>query len=179
MEIEFRTNSRGEVFYETDDGESKRLTKFSKEIVTMVASIIKDRFPASYARLATLYEKADPTERMYLMVERFIRCNFGSDDYMKYDIDDETFNFEEVKCPLRGRFCPDEGVICKPKSIFHLGREEKQTAKLYVKGYNFKEIAAKLGKSPSTIKVELFRIKNKLGVKNCREIIKRLRLSNY
>lgn len=55
MEIEFRTNSRGEVFYETDDGESKRLTKFSKEIVTMVASIIKDRFPASYARLATLY----------------------------------------------------------------------------------------------------------------------------
>lgn len=49
---------------------------------------------------------------------------------------------------------------------------------MYVKGFNFKEIAQRLGKSPSTIKVQLFRIKKKLGVKNCREIIKKLRLTS-
>jgi DNA-binding CsgD family transcriptional regulator len=178
MEIEFRTNSRGEVFYEGKDGESHRLTKFSTDVVNQVNSVVKDRFPSSYARLATLYAKADPSEREYLMVERFIRCNFGADDHLSHDIEDETFNFEEVKCPLRGRFCPDEGVICKPQSIYRLGKEEKAAAQLYVRGFNFKEIASRLNKSPSTIKVQLFRIKNKLGVKNCREIIKILRLSN-
>ena len=70
------------------------------------------------------------------------------------------------------------GIICKPKGIYKLGKEEKETADLYVKGFNFKEIAQRLGKSPSTIKVQLFRIKKKLGVKNCREIIKKLRLTS-
>ena len=178
MEIEFRTNSRGEVFYETEDGESKRLTKFSKEIIDRMVSAIQERYPAAYARLAKLYTKADPTERKFIMAERFIRCNFGSDDYMHYDIEDETFNFEEVKCPLRGKFCPDENVICKPKSIFHLGKEEQITADLYMKGLSMYEIAEKLGKKPSTVKVQLFKIRHKLGVKNCHEILKYLRLSN-
>lgn len=77
MEVEFRTSSRGEVFYEDEKGTVKRLTKFSTDIVEKVVSIIKERYPASYARLATLYETADPTERKYLMAERFISCNFG------------------------------------------------------------------------------------------------------
>lgn len=178
MEIEFRTNSRGEVFYENDKGESIRLTKFSTEIVDKVVSVIKERYPATFARLVKLYCKADPTERKYIMAERFIRCNFGSEDYMSYDIDDDVLNFEEVKCPLRGKFCSDENIICKPKSIFHLGKEEKITADLYMKGLNFTEIAEKLGKKPSTIKVQLFKIRHKLGVKNCHEILKYLRLSN-
>lgn len=178
MEVEFRTSSRGEVFYEDEKGTVKRLTKFSTDIVEKVVSIIKERYPASYARLATLYETADPTERKYLMAERFISCNFGADDNLTRDIEDDILNFEEVKCPLRGRFCPSEGIICKPKGIYKLGKEEKETADLYVKGFNFKEIAQRLGKSPSTIKVQLFRIKNKLGVKNCREIIKKLRLTS-
>ena len=178
MEVEFRTSSRGEVFYEDDEGNVKRLTKFSTEIVEKVISIIKERYPTSYARLATLYETAEPSERKYLMAERFIRCNFGADDNLTRDIEDDILNFEEVKCPLRGRFCPSEGIICKPKGIYKLGKEEKETAELYVKGFNFKEIAQRLGKSPSTIKVQLFRIKNKLGVTNCREIIKKLRLTS-
>ena len=178
MEIEFRTNSRGEVFYETEKGESCRLTKFSTDIVDKIITVVKERYPTTFARLAKLYCKADPTERKFIMAERFIRCNFGSEDYMSYDIDDDTFNFEEVKCPLRGKFCPDENVICKPKSIFHLGKEEKVTADLYMKGLNMYEIAEKLGKKPSTVKVQLFKIRHKLGVKNCHELLKYLRLSN-
>lgn len=177
MEIEFRTNSRGEVFYEKD-GEETRLTKFSTEVIDKVVSVIKERYPAAYARLAKLYASAEPTERKFIMAERFIRCNFGSEDFMRYDIEDDTLNFEEVKCPLRGKFCSDENVICKPKSIFHLGKEEKITADLYMKGLSFREIAEKLGKKPNTVKVQLFKIRQKLGVKNCHEILKYLRLSN-
>ena len=94
MEIEFRTNSRGEVFYETEKGESCRLTKFSTDIVDKIITVVKERYPTTFARLAKLYCKADPTERKFIMAERFIRCNFGSEDYMSYDIDDDTFNFE-------------------------------------------------------------------------------------
>ena len=43
----------------------------------------------------------------------------------------------------------------------------------------FEEIAKELGKNLNTIKVQLFRIKQKLGVKDCRGIIKHLQLMNF
>ena len=110
--------------------------------------------------------------------DRFIRCNFGADDRLSSDIIDDCLNFEEVKCPLRGKFCKDEGLICKPKGSVELSQVERNVAKLYVEGYTFKEIAAILKKNPSTVKTQLWNIKNKLGVKNCRGIIKVIRSKN-
>ena len=70
MEVEFRTNSKGEVYYEDRGGVSHRLTKFSTEIVSQVIAVIKERYPNSFARLAQLYAKANPTERQYLMADK-------------------------------------------------------------------------------------------------------------
>ena len=72
----------------------------------------------------------------------------------------------------------DEGLICKPKGSVELSQVERNVAKLYVEGYTFKEIASILKKNPSTVKTQLWNIKNKLGVKNCRGIIKVIRSKN-
>lgn len=63
--------------------------------------------------------------------------------------------------------------------MVNLSPEEARVAKLYVDGYTCEEIAKELGKSPNTTKVQLFRIKQKLGVKDCRGIIKHLQLMNF
>ena len=55
---------------------------------------------------------------------------------------------------------------------------EKDVAKLYLRGDTFDMIARELGKSPSTVKQQLWKLKKKLGAKNCREIIRVLRIHN-
>lgn len=142
--------------------------------------LVRERFPACYARLATLYAPKSDTPSMrrkayFEMTSRFIRCNFGEYDMLTQDIEHDIMYFEEVKCPLRG-FCPDENVICKPKGLIKLSSAEKRVVDMYLMGYTFDEIAGRLGRSPNTIKSQLHSVKNKLGVTNCREIIKKLRM---
>ncbi len=181
-DIEFHTSPNGKVYYSVNGGDERKLTKFSTEIHPLL-SIVEERYPVCYARLAELYQasknKGTMNDRTFKMLERFIRCNFGEHDLLTSDIEGRKLHFEEVKCPLRGGFCPDENVICKPKSVVNLSPEETRAAKLYVDGYTCEEIAKKLDKSPNTIKVQLFRIKRKLGVKDCRSIIKCLHELNY
>lgn len=112
------------------------------------------------------------------MIDRFVRCNFGEQDFLSYDVDNEVLNFEEVRCPLRG-ICENEGIICKPQSTVPLSESEKEIVNLYLQGYSFSEIAGVLTKNQKTVKAQLYRIKTKLGVRNCREIIKVLRMKNY
>lgn len=181
-DIEFHTSPNGKVYYSVNGGDERKLTKFCTEVHPLL-SIIEERFPVCYARLVELYQvskiKGTMNDRAFKMLERFVRCNFGEHDLLTADVEGMKLHFEEVKCPLRGGFCPDENVICKPKSVVNLSSEEARAAKLYVDGYTFTEIAKELGKNPNTIKVQLFRIKQKLGVKDCRDIIKHLRLLNY
>lgn len=178
-QLEFRCDSHGVVYFDDGKGESKRFTKFHREIVKVMIEKIKTLYPPCYARLATLYSKVEKSEREFTMVERFIRCNMGNDDSQAVDMEYGDFNLEEVKCPLRGKFCPDEGVICKPQGFFKLSELEKKVAKLYVRGMTFDKIAEQLNINTSTVKTILGRIKNKLGVVNCREIITVLRLGRY
>ena len=176
--LEFRTAADGCVYYSLANSQEKRLTKFSCDIVNYVIELVRLRFPKTLKRLQSLYEDSDPSERNFNIADRFIRCNFGADDRLSSDIIDDCLNFEEVKCPLRGKFCKDEGLICKPKGSVELSQVESNVAKLYVEGYTFKEIASILKKNPSTVKTQLWNIKNKLGVKNCRGIIKVIRSKN-
>lgn len=180
--LEFHTSPDGRVYYSEDGGEQKRLTKFSSDVYPLL-NMIEERFPECYARLAMIYRAGARTskeidDKTYRMLERFVRCNFGEHDLLSRDIDGLILNFEEVRCPLRGGFCPDENVICKPKGIIKLSAEEKRVADMYISGYTCYEIARELNKQVNTIKVQLFRIKNKLGVKRAREIIKILKMHN-
>ena len=180
--VEFRLSPDGKVFYREKGKDEKRLTRFNKEICEEILGMIVNRFPSAWARLCLLYRPytknhVEKDKAEYKIVERFIRCNFGEHDLLTPDIENQIMNFEEVRCPLRG-ICPDENIICKPKSLIKLSPAEKEIVKYYLNGDTFDVIAQKLGKSPSTVKVQLHDIKKKTGAKNCREIIKVMRIHN-
>lgn len=181
--IEFRVSPDGEVYFKEGKKAEKRLTRFDKNICVHLLGIIHEKFPGAWSRLKLLYKpKSNSTahkdQAAFAMVERFVRCNFGEHDLLTPDIEQDIVNFEEVRCPLRGKYCPDENVICKPQSLLKLSPAEKEVAKLYLYGHTFSEIANRLGKAPQTVKVQLWNIKKKLGAKNCREIIKVMRINN-
>ena len=180
--IEFLVTPDGKLYYRKDKGEERRLTRFDKEICVKILEMISDRFPGAWSRLRLMYKPtskshAEQDKAACKIVERFIRCNFGEHDLLTPDIENDILHFEEVRCPLRG-ICPDENIICKPQSLIKLSPAEKEVAKLYLWGETFDEIARRLGKSPSTVKVQLHNIKKKTGAKNCREIIKVMRIHN-
>lgn len=172
-EVEFYTSPEGQVYYRMDGREPKRITKFSHEVVEPLITIIRNRFPECYARLSILYK-----ENASQMVGRFVRCNFGEHDLLTKDVENDILNFEEVRCPLRG-ICADERVICKPKSLFRLSKGEQEIVKLYLNGSTLDDIAEQLHKNRNTVKTQLIRVRDKLGVKSCREIIKVIRLGGF
>lgn len=181
--IEFRIAPDGQVWFREGKRQEKRLTRFEKTVCVHVLGLVHDRFPGAWSRLKLLYPPKSKNhvhqdQAAFSMVERFIRCNFGEHDLLTPDIEHNILNFEEVRCPLRGKFCPDEGVICKPQSLVKLSPAEKEVVKLYLWGQTFDEIASQLGKSAQTVKVQLHNIKKKLGARNCREIIKVMRMHN-
>lgn len=171
--LEFYTTPDGFLYYKKPGQESRRLTKFNVDIIDPLYEVIRQRFPECFATLANMYKRDH-----YKMVNRFVRCNFGEHDYLTQDIDNDILHYEEVRCPLRG-LCEHEGVICKPKSMIKLSKCEREVADLYLEGLTFTKIAEQLGKNAQTVKVQLRRIKEKCGVKHCRDIIRVLRIKNY
>ena len=181
--VEFRVSPEGKVYFKVGKQEERRLTRFEKNVCVHLLSIIRDRFPGAWSRLKLLYPAKNLTAPQqdvasFKMIERFVRCNFGEHDLLTPDIEHDILHFEEVRCPLRGGLCSDENVICKPQSLIKLSPAEKEVVKHYLYGYTFDEIASQLGKSPETIKAQLYSIKKKTGARNCREIIKVMRLYN-
>jgi DNA-binding CsgD family transcriptional regulator len=181
--VEFHNSPDGTVYYKVEGKEEKRLTRFSREILLPLLKRVRENFPEAYAHLQSLYRAKAKTpaardQQVYVMLERFIRCNFGEHDLLTEDIDHDILNFEEVKCPLRGGYCQEENVICKPKGLIRLSPAERDVVKLYLEGLTFDVIAGLLGKSPATVKAQLYHVKKRLHLRNCREIIKTFRFHN-
>ena len=179
--VEFYTTPQGELYFE-EDHQSKRVTKFS-EVVKELYGIIEERFPEAFKALEQIHGKSKRLGagvRQYRMVTHFIRCNFAERDTLTADYEGGRLHFEEVKCPMRGEpwLCPYEGKICKPKGMAKLSGTEWTVAQLYASGYSAREIGEQTGKSMSTVKTQLASCKKKLGLGNCREIVKFLRLRN-
>ena len=107
-------------------------TESERELINNVLSLIRDRYVDAYNKLLEIYSKSDRNKLYYefRIVHRFIRCNFGEYDQFNYDIDASgNYEFEEVKCPLRGE-CLYEGVVCKPKLTTELTDREMMVFRL-------------------------------------------------
>lgn len=104
----------------------------------------------------------------YKIVERFIRCNFGENDLLTYDMEHGSMNIEKVRCPLR-RICKNENVICNPSISTD---KETQVAKLYAHGLSLQEIADILHKSSCTVNAQLYNLKKRLNLNSSHDIIK-------
>lgn len=143
------------------------------EITDEMIILIRDLYPDAYAALSKVYTRSEMNHKYYeyLMVKRFIRCNFGECDTLSQDIDDVgRFNFEEVRCPLRGE-CQFEGAICKPKLQTRLTKREQEVAELLAMGMHQTQIAEKLNISVYTVYRHIQKIKVRLHISHTSQII--------
>ena len=156
------------------NGESRHLRPTDRDAVTFMLENISRTFPEA---LEALQQFASASQRNlhyyeFIMVDRFIRCNFGEADFLHPDIDDlGMFHFEEVRCPLRG-YCKDEGKICKPKPHIGINKEEEKVVSLYANGLLPGEIAKQVGKSESTCKKHINNVVHRLKLPHARALIR-------
>lgn len=156
------------------DGENKVVTEHDTELIGMILQKIMQLYPDAYKALSKEYKKSslNVPYYQYLMVRRFCKCNFGTLDNTKSDIDlGGNFNFECVSCPLRGE-CINEGVICNPKLNTKLSDAEMRVMKLLYEGNTPSETAAMLYLSPETVKSHYKSVYRKLDLGSLAEFVK-------
>ena len=176
--------SRKIEFYISPDGKvkvdeegvplTKELTEHDLELIDYVACLIRKQYPEAYETLARHHNSSilNKNYHKFLIVHRFIRCNFGKFDGLTYDIEDGVLHIEDVACPLKWKNdCPLCGIVCNPKP-FGLTPREAEVAKLSSTGRTYKEIAQELGISHSTIKNTIQKIKGKFHLSSSKDIAK-------
>ena len=169
----------GKTFY-IKEGTHKALTQFDKEPIDLILWNLRNWFPETLRRLEDMhlrYYKMNPSYFEFRIADRFIRCNFGEADFMHNDVEGGIFNFEEVKCPLRG-ICEDQGVICRPKPQIGINKEEARVVSLDIRGLCTSEIAEKLCKSEKTCKNQIWNVCKKLKLANPRWLFRLFTICN-
>ena len=168
--IEFFNNADGRVFFYTCTTEPREFKVEDKEIIDYVYKMIEVVYPGAMKALKEVYKSSLKNYYFgrYKIVERFIRCNFGENDLLTYDIEHGSMNIEKVICPLR-QICKNEHVICNPSISTD---KETQVAKLYAHGLSLQEIADVLHKSSCTVNAQLYNLKQRLNLNSSRDIIK-------
>ncbi len=150
--IEFSRNHHGDVEYRLNDGTATKLEADARELIDSLFSKIEEDYPKAFAALSAEYakSKANVPYFKFLVVRRFLLCNFSRLD-RRLDIDEfGRFNFEEIDCPLICE-CRNCGVICHPEFDTRLTARQREVMKLYCEGYNETQIAERLYMSPATV----------------------------
>lgn len=173
--IEFYNTPGGDVMIKPLDGPVRMLTETSenRDFITDFMSVMIEFYPKAFKALSKTYSRSElnRTHFEYLIVSRFIKCNFGEYDALNPDIDVfGFFHFEEVKCPLRGE-CPLCGVVCKPEFASELTDREIEVLRLFVGHNSAEEVAEKLIISPNTAKNHLRNIHIKTGTHTLAELV--------
>lgn len=173
INIEFYSTPDGEVMIKESNSPVRLLQENDREVVQELFMIIRDRYPDAFSHLSELYSKSERNRVHfeYKIVHRFIRCNFGEYDQQNFDINHNgVFQFEEVKCPLRGE-CKHEGNICKAKLNTKLTIREKEVLKLISDGYKSNDIANELSLSITTVSRHRENIKAKLCLRTTAQMV--------
>lgn len=170
----------GKEFYTCDnrvycitDGKSVEIAEGDTKLVEELLSRIENFYPEAYQALKESYAKSSAalTYYRYLMVRRFLKCNFGNLDTTEQDLDDEGFfRFEKVSCPMRGE-CKFEGIICMPKFSSRMSDAEMRVMRLYYQNKDVGDIADTLYLSVHTVKNHIKAAYAKLGIHTRGEFI--------
>lgn len=155
------------------DGKSSEITETDTVIIDELINRIENFYPKAFCALKENYSKSSLNTPYYrfLMVRRFIKCNFGNLDTNQPDLDDEgTFNFEKTSCPMRGE-CLYEGTICMPEFNSRLSEAEMRVMRLYYQNKDMYKIADLLYLSGHTVKNHIRNAYTKLGVHTRGEFI--------
>ena len=170
--IEFFNCPDGSISAKPSDGDMVVFDMTCRHIVEEMVARIKELYPGAYAVLAEIYSRSERNRDYfeYRIVHRFIRCNFGEYDALSFDVTPNGFNFEEVKCPLRGE-CLYEGIICKPKLQNRLSAREREVADLLSRGRSKYDVAEELCISICTVSRHIANIKARLNLNHTHQII--------
>ena len=171
--IEFYVSPNGRVIVQEALESPQEYTEECHELTEFLLELVKTQYPEAYDALATEYANSKVNKRHYhfLIVHRFIRCNFGKLDGLTWDIEGTVLHLEDIACPLKWGECPMMGVICKPKP-FGLTSRETEIAKMSSAGYTYEEISDEIGVTHSTIKNTIQRIREKLHLTSSKDIAK-------
>lgn len=172
LNIEFY-NLNEEIWMRSADGECQRITEDKGDLVTFVCEKIQDFYPKAYQALEEYYAKSKANVSWYrfLIVKRFIRCNFGNIDDIK-DIDVcGSFKLECVPCPLRGE-CRLENVVCRPEFNHNLSAAELRVMRLWYIGETKDSIAEKLYLSVHTVNNHIRNAYYRLGIHSKAEFVR-------
>ena len=168
-----------ELWAMSDEGNEK-VTEGNTDIVNSILKKVSEYYPEAYEALQEAYKKSSlyVPHYQFLMANRFCKCNFGELDSQKIDVDSKgVFNFERVRCPLRGE-CKYENIICNPKFSSRLSDAEYRVMKLVYDGDTNEVIAEKLYRSVETIKSQVQSSYRKLGVNSRSELIRDAQSNN-
>lgn len=172
LSIEFYGTPDGQVVIQQSESPLEIYEPANKEFTALMIDRISTFYPEAFKELGEHYKASakNPEYYQYLMVHRFIRCNFKEFDNQQ-DVDHQgVFRFEYVSCPLRGecKFC---GVICQPKFNSSLSGRETEIMRMYFESYKPEEIAEKLFISPATVLKHKRNSLEKLGLHKLSEFI--------
>jgi DNA-binding CsgD family transcriptional regulator len=171
--IEFYNTPEGNIGY-CQDSQHCILTENTVDIIEEVLTTVHDCYADAYKALEQCYIRSQKNTRYYryLMASRFLRCNCGESDTLKWDLDQYgNVNIEQVHCPLRGSGdCRHEGIICMPQRTSIIKGRQLEIAELLAEGYSNQEIADLLYISIHTVHNLIQQIKFRLKVDNTREI---------
>ena len=172
---EFFRGEDGASIVLNNNGNYTTVEESNTNLIDEILDLIKSLYPGSYHCLYDIYGKAANSK--WLIVRRFINCNWSLADN-KPDIDDSGFtNLEIVPCPLRGE-CRHEHIICTPELSTSLSKREIEVVKLICEGFDDQIIADRLYISYWTVANHRKHIHKKLGVTTKAEIIVWARKNN-
>jgi len=151
MRFETYSTPEGDVMVAPTGEAHFKLEPTHRDFITSMITRISECYPTADKAMREAYKASSDALHYYefLMVRRFLKCNFGHYDNVM-DFDQEAFKFEFVSCPLRGE-CKHDQVICNPKFNTTLSEREIQVMKLFHSGFNENQIADKLYISINTV----------------------------
>lgn len=175
--IEFYNCPDGSVIVKPNDQPMYSYEQSHRSLTENMLITIRDLYPTAFEALAEIYSRSERNREYYeyKIVHRFIRCNFGEYDALTFDISKSgDFNFEDVRCPMRGE-CMFEGIICKPQLNTSLTNREKEVAGRLADGYTVREISDELQISILTVRNHIQHIKARLKLKHTSQIISKFK----
>ena len=139
-----------------------------RELICYIKDRIVTEYPEAYEILMNWYKRAMTNKTFFdfLIVRRFIKCNFMRQDMTSIDIDRlGDWHIEEPICPIAGE-CKGYGVVCWCKASSSLSERERVVINMYVDGKSEKEIDKILFISPRTVHNHITNSYKKMGVKD-------------
>lgn len=170
--IEFYSTPSGGVMIKKAGKPLKKYEESDTEFTFQMIEVISEFYTEAFDELCKIYATSETNKRYfeYLIVHRFIRCNFSEYDNTN-DIDQSgIFRFEYVKCPLRGE-CKSHEIICTLKFNSKLSEREHEVMKLYYESFSTDQIADNLFISIKTVEKHKSNVLKKLKLHSLSEFI--------